>query len=205
VLKTLKIRIGSLCVAVLLIASCATTKVEDTWQADTELRKPKNVLVAAVLEFAPYRTLVEQEIVYHIRQSGTDANATVDVLGNTDGIDKDAALRAVKKSGADTVMLIRPVGRESKTVHNPEAIYLSATYAGGWFRYYNYSLRVIRTPEYDDVYDTTEIETTIFDTATGKRIWSATTKTTELQDSDALNSYIKKIGEEIRGSDLFAR
>ena len=118
----MKIRIGSLCVAVLLIASCATTKVEDTWQADTELRKPKNVLVAAVLEFAPYRTLVEQEIVYHIRQSGTDANATVDVLGNTDGIDKDAALRAVKKSGADTVMLIRPVGRESKTVHNPEAI-----------------------------------------------------------------------------------
>lgn len=194
-----------LCSALLLAAGCASTKVESTWHDDAARAQYSNVLVVAVLEYPPYRKLVEEEITYHIRAAGGTANAVADVLGTTDEIDKAAAESAIKKTGADAVMLVRLIGRTEEDSQVPPALAVQGIYEGrGWYGAYYYSLRVVKLDGYTEEFTTSRIETTIFDAASEKKVWSAITDTTEVRPSDALNSYIKAVGKELRESGLFA-
>jgi hypothetical protein len=201
----MKTRLLLLCCGVLLLSACATTKVVETWHDDSTHPTFNNVLVVAVNDYAPYRTLMEQEIMYHIRAAGISANAAVDVLSTTDAIDKAAAELAVKKTGADSVILVRIVGSETEEDIVPPSAYVQARYVGGWFRYYTYSVAVVPLGGYTAEYRTAKVETTVFDTATGERVWSALTKTTEIRPSDALNSYIKAMGKTLRETGLFKK
>jgi hypothetical protein len=199
----MKTKLLLLCSGLLLLNACATTKVVETWSDDSTHPTFRNVLVVAVHNFAPYRTLIEEEIAYHFRAAGFTANAAVDVLSTTEAIDRAAADVAIEKTGADCVMLVRLVGSETVEEVIPPALYLHTIYAGGWFGYYDYSVRVIPLAGYTDEFRTIKVESTLFDTATGKRVWSTLTTTTEPEDTDALNSYVKAMGKYLKASELF--
>ena len=194
---------ASLCIGLLILSACSTTRVKETWKDDSQSQTFKNVLVVAVLEYAPYRTLVERDIVHTMRNAGLHANAAVDVLATTDAIDKAAAVVAVEKTGADSVMVIRVVDRETESEYTPASRYVQLNPGGGWYGYYGRSARIAVVPGYNSVDRAYTLETTIFDTATRKPVWSAVTTTREFKDSDALVSYIKAIGGQLRKSGLF--
>ena len=62
---------------------------------------------------------------------------------------------------------------------------------------------VMSTPGYTTEYNISTVETTLFSTATNKRVWSTITETTETSVNKAIDSYIKVMGKTISESGLF--
>jgi hypothetical protein len=196
-----------LCFGVLLLTACSTTEVVNTWKDDSQNQKFSNVLVVAVSKIPAYRALVEHELVNIIEKAGADATASVDILPNTDLIDEAAASAAIKDSGADAVMVLRLVDKKNEDLYTPGTTYVQGGYGGrynrGWHGYYGSGYRVMSTPGYSRKFSVSTVETTLFDAATNKRVWSTLTTTTETTEGAAINSYLKAISKPIKESGLF--
>jgi len=192
-----KTRFLLLCFGVLLLSACSTTKVVNTWKDDSQNQKFANVLVVAVSKVPAYRSLIEQELVNTIKKAGADAKAAIDILPNTDLIDEKAASATVKETGADAVMVVRLVDTKKEEVSYARGGY-GDRYDRGWHGYYGSGQRVMNTQ-----WSVSTVETTLFDTATNKRVWSTLTSTTETTTADAINSYLKTIVKPIKESGLF--
>ncbi len=193
----MKTRFLLLCFGVLLLSACSTTKVVNTWKDDSQNQKFTNVLVVAVSKVPAYRSLIEQELVNTIKKAGADAKAAIDILPNTDLIDEKAASATVKETGADAVMVVRLVDTKKEEVSYARGGY-GDRYDRGWHGYYGSGQRVMNTQ-----WSVSTVETTLFDTATNKRVWSTLTSTTETTTADAINSYLKTIVKPIKESGLF--
>ncbi len=193
----MKTRFLLLCFGVLLLSACSTTKVVNTWKDDSQNQKFANVLVVAVSKVPAYRSLIEQELVNTIKKAGADAKAAIDILPNTDLIDEKAASATVKETGADAVMVVRLVDTKKEEVSYARGGY-GDRYDRGWHGYYGSGQRVMNTQ-----WSVSTVETTLFDTATNKRVWSTLTSTTETTTADAINSYLKTIVKPIKESGLF--
>ncbi|MEN8763097.1 MAG: hypothetical protein ABF290_11745 [Thiogranum sp.] len=203
----MKKRFLLICFSVLLLSACSTTEVVNTWKDDSQDQKFSNILVVAVSKVPAYRSLLEHELVGTIRKTGADAKATVDILPNTDLIDEAAADATVKETGADGVMVVRLVDTKKEEVYTPGTTYVQGGYGGrynrGWYGYYGSGYQVMSTPGYSTEYNVSTVETTLFDTATNKRVWSTITATTETTTAAAINSYLRAIGKPIKESGLF--
>jgi len=203
----MKTRFLLLCFAVLLLTSCASTEVMNTWKDDTQSQQFTNILVVAVNKVPAYRTLIENELVNIIKKSGADAKSAATILPNTDLTDEATASSATQDTGADGVMIVRLVDTTKEQVYTPGTTYVQGAYGGrynrGWQGYYNSGYRVTNTPGYYSEYKVSTVETAIFDTATNKRVWSTITSTTEAREIDAINSFLKAIRKPIQESGLF--
>lgn len=203
----MKTRFLLLCFAVLLLTSCASTEVMNTWKDETQNQQFTNVLVVAVNKTPAYRTLIENELVNIIKTSGIDAKSAAAILPNTDLTDEATASSAIQNTGADSVMVVRLVDITKEQVYTPGTTYVQGTnfsrYNKGWHGYYNSGYRVTETPAYYSEYNVSTVETAIFDTATNKRVWSTITSTAEVREIDTINSYLKAITKPIQESGLF--
>ena len=202
-----KTRFLLLYVAVLLLTSCASTEVVNTWKDDTQSQQFTNVLVVVVNKVPAYRTLIENELVDTIKKSGADAKSAAVILPNTDLTDEATASSAIQDAGADGVMVVRLVDTTKEQVYTPGTTYVQGAYGGrynrGWHGYYDSGYRVTNTPGYYSEYNVSTVETAIFDTATNKRVWSTITSTTEAREIDAIKSFLKAIRKPIQESGLF--
>jgi hypothetical protein len=202
-----KTRFLLLSVAVLLLTSCASTEVINTWKDDTQSQQFTNVLVVVVNKVPAYRTLIENELVDTIKKSGADAKSAAAILPNIDLTDEATASSAIQDAGADGVMVVRLVDTTKEQVYTPGTTYVQGAYGGrynrGWHGYYDSGYRVINTPGYYSEYNVSTVETAIFDTATNKRVWSTITSTTEAREIDAIKSFLKAIRKPIQESGLF--
>ncbi len=200
----MKTRFLLLCFGALFLSACSTTEVVSTWKDDSQNQKFANVLVVAVSEVPAYRSFIERELVSTIKEAGADAKAAVDILPNTDFIDEEAASASVKETGADAVMVVRLIDEKKEEVFVPGTTYPhDGRYNRGWHDYYGGAHRVMSTPGYSAELTVSTVETTLFDTATNKHVWSTTTATTEATTVAAIESYLKTIVQPIKESGLF--
>ena len=203
----MKSRFLLLCFGVVLLSACSTTDVVNTWKDDSQNQKFSNVLVVAVSKEQAYRSLIEHELVNTIKTTGADAKATVDILPNTDLIDEAAASATIKETGADAVMVVRLVDTKKEVVYTVGTSYVQGGYGGrynrGWYGYYGSGYQVVSSPGYSTEYSVSTVETTLFDAATNKRVWSTITTTAETTIASAIVSYLKAIGKPIKESGLF--
>jgi len=205
----MKTAIALVCVAALSLSGCSTTDVMKTWEADSTGRTYSNALVAAVITFPDYRSWIERDLAKALRATGAKARAIGDIHPSSEPIDKETATAIIRDSGADAVVVVRLVDLENESVYTPGAVFVEGGYNGrygfGWYGYYGNAYRIVRAPGYTAEYREFTVETTLFDTATNKRVWSTVTKTTEVRDSDAILSYLRIVGEQLQKSGLFDR
>ena len=191
----------------LLITACATTEVLDTWKDDSQTEKFTTVFVLGVIKEPAYRNLLENKLVNVLKDAGVNAYPTHMFFPQADLIDKAAAADAIKDKGVDGVMVVRLVDTKNETVYTPGTTYIESGYGGrynrGWYGYYGGGYRVVSTPGYTTQYNISTVESTIFNTNTEKRVWSTITQTSETTVPDAINSYIKAIGNPLKSSGLF--
>jgi hypothetical protein len=203
----MKKRFLLLFVSGLLLTSCATTEVLDTWKDDSQTEKFSTIFVLAVIKEPAYRNLLENKLVNVLKDTGVTAYPTHLFFPQADQIDEAAAAAAIKEKGVDGVMVVRLVDTKNETVYTPGTTYIEDGYGGrysrGWYGYYGRGYRVVSTPGYTTQYNISTVESAIFNTDTKKRVWSTITQTSETSVPSAINSYIKAIGNPLKSSGLF--
>jgi len=166
-------------VLVLMLTACAGTKMVAGWKDEEYNAHPAKVFIISVKIDSGPRSLVEDEFVRLLKEHGTDAVASYPVLPAEPKPDKDAVLAKVREAGADVIMVVRFLRKDMADAGTPVQRYaVPVGFNTGWDTYYGgVSSQVgIRDVMYDK--DVITAETMLYQTATGKPIWSMLSQTT---------------------------
>jgi hypothetical protein len=156
-----------------LPASCATTKMTDTWKDDNYRGTIRKVVVIGIFKEPDTRKIFEDEFADRLRARGVDATASHKILSAAELPDKDVMIGNIRKLGADGVLVTRVVDTETVKTHVPGQAYVVPTYYSYYGSYYSYSYR----PGYTETEGYAYTETNLYGLGDEKLIWSGRSKT----------------------------
>lgn len=156
-----------------LLASCATTKVTETWK-DEQSRGPiRKVAVLGVFQEPDTRKIFEDEFADRLRARGIEAVAGHKFIPDAEMPDKDVVIGKIRKLGADTVVLTRVVDTETVQTIVSGRDYLVPQYYSYYGTYYTH----IYEPGYIAQEGVTYAETNLYRISDEKLIWSGRSRT----------------------------
>jgi hypothetical protein len=156
-----------------LPASCATTKMTDTWKDDAYRGTIRKVVVIGIFKERDTRKIFEDEFADRLRARGVDATASHKVFSAAELPDKDVVIGTVRKLGADGVLVTRVLDMELEKNYVPGQAYAVPTYYSYYGSYYSYSYR----PGYTETTGSAYLETNLYGPDDEKLIWSGRSKT----------------------------
>jgi hypothetical protein len=168
----------------LFASGCASTKLEQTWKAPTAPASPvKKVAVIGVDERGLMRIGFENRFVRDMKARGQTATATHELMTLPDiKADKEAAAVKLRAAGADAVLIVRLADSETfnRSVRAGSERYVGTTTGVGsyygWYDYYTVAFTDMSTVWSSDK-KTLYLDSSLYDLASEKRIWSALTET----------------------------
>jgi len=156
-----------------LPASCATTKMTDTWRDDAYRGTIGKVVVIGIFKEPDTRKIFEDEFADRLRARGVDATASRKIVTDAELPDKDVVIGKIRKFGADTVLVTRVMDMETVKNYVPGQAYAVPTYYSYYGAYYSYSYR----PGYTETEGFAYLETNLYGIGDEKLIWSGRSKT----------------------------
>ena len=157
--------------------SCATTKMTDTWRDDTYRGTIRKVVVVGIFKEPDTRKIFEDEFADRMRARGLDATASHKIISAAEMPDKDVMIGAIRKHGADTVLVTRVVDTETVKTYVPGQAYAVPSYYGYYGGYYSYSYSYSYRPGYTETEGYAYTETNLYNVGDEKLIWSGRSKT----------------------------
>jgi hypothetical protein len=174
------------------LCGCASTSVKQSWKSPAyQSGQVQKIAVIAVDERGLLRQGFENRLVTDMRDHGQGAITTFNLIGLPEiKADKEAASTQLRAAGADSVFVMRLVDQVTyeHQVQATPALYLPTIdgYSGyGWYDCYSVAfmnMGVVYSGTTREIY----LDSSLFDLKTGKRVWSALTKTTLKETSDRL-------------------
>ncbi len=189
-----------------VLASCATTSLTNTWRDPGYTGGAlKKLLVVGITRDATIRRTFEDIFSAQLKSRGVEAIPSYTLIPE-DGQADEATLRAaVKKSGVDAVITTRVVGIDQRTATSPGYVqsYGAPVYpypfaigvpppGVGFYGYYANTWSYYQPPT-TYTYEEATLETSLFDAASGKLVWVATSVTFETQATAKASSELAKI------------
>ncbi|GFO59976.1 hypothetical protein GMST_23010 [Geomonas silvestris] len=180
--RSLKIA-GLLFLAALTLCSCSSISVVQTWRNPT-LHPPRlhKILVVSITKKDVNRPVYEDVLAGELAKHGIAAVPSHTLIPSGERSGRDALDRAVKKSGADSVLTLQTIKVERQTTVEPGLVnpypgywYPEAFPAWDLYGYYG----SMPGPTYISTFDIATMQVNIFDTVTGKLIWAATVTSSE--------------------------
>ncbi len=198
--------------AVTLFAGCMASEVTSVWKNPAYQGSPKKILVYAVLKNQMHRRVFEDEFVAHFKYRGVNAVPGYEVFPGEELVKKEVLEEKIKSLGFDTLLLTQVTGTKKELVQVPgtatyqpmyppmyQPMYQPAPYYHSYPGYYNAGYTATYTPSYtvEDFYVMTE--TSLFDVASEKLIWSAA-GVTRIGDKDQkmIKDYVAMMMDAIR-------
>ena len=158
---------------VCLLASCATTKMTETWKDDQFKGTIRKVAVIGVFKEPETRKIFEDEFATRLRAHGIAAVASHKFIPDAKLPDKDFVIEKIRSLGEDTVIVTRILDSETAQTVVPGRSYIVPNYYTTYGVYY--------TQIYQPAYTVTEgyayAETNLYSVNDEKLIWSGRSKT----------------------------
>ncbi|HEY0665954.1 MAG TPA: hypothetical protein VGD24_07810 [Gallionella sp.] len=161
----------------ILLTGCATTHPTAVWKDPSYHARPGRIMVIGVAREPLNRRLFEDEFVAQLRARGTEAIASYTVLTDKQQDDQAAVAKRVKELGADSLLISRLVDRKTVRVYVPGTVYYPPPYYNNWPDYYGYGYRYLYTPGYVAEDEYAIIETNLYEAASDRLVWAATSET----------------------------
>lgn len=167
----------AVCIAIIssgLLASCTGTKVVAEWKDDAYQGYPEKMFVVGLTKERGPGTLIEDEFIRQLKARGNVAIASYTVLPVDKKPDKEALLAKVQELGADVIVVVKFLKKDIGDTHTPLRRYaVPQGFDTSWDSYFGSAQTevAIRDISYD--LDVISMETTLFQVATRKPIWSA--------------------------------
>jgi hypothetical protein len=194
--------------AVTLFTGCVATEVTSVWKDPAYQGSPKKILVYAVLKSEMHRRIFEDTFVAHFKYRGVNAVPGYEVFPGEELAKKEVLEEKIKSLGFDTLLLTQVTGTKKELVQVPGTatyqpmpgpMYQPSPYYRSYPGYYNAGYTATYTPSYtvEDFYVITE--TSLFDVASEKLIWSAA-GVTRIGDKDQkmIKDYVAMMMNAIR-------
>jgi len=163
-----------------VLGACTSTKFSAVWKDETYEGYPEKILVISTFQNTANRRLFEDALVKSLKDRGTDAVVSYNVMPDPAVSDKKAIALRAKELGADAVLINMPLG--TKMVEGSGFVV------------------------YEDLYINTQ--TDVYDMKSNRLILSATAETWIRQDvpySIHIQSYTKDLVQKLSKKGLLKR
>ena len=168
---------GLLFTVLLLLSACgASVKMIGSWTNDSMAGYHiDNVLVIGISRQDITRNLWEDTFVELLGKENIKAQASHIVMaGKVMEPDRQSVISAVKKSGADTVLITRVVDSKSVKEETPGVVYFEpAPFYVGMNDYFGHAYSSVYSQPVSVSKTTVRLESNVYDVATEKLIWTA--------------------------------
>jgi uncharacterized lipoprotein YajG len=189
----------------LLLTSCATTSMVDTWRDPNYKGKAfRNFLVVGITKDPNVRRVFEDIFTAELKSRGFQATTSYSVTPHDQPVTKELLADAVKKTGADAVITTRVVNIQQQTTVTPGYVDSYGTGPGPYpyaypylypqrdmYSYYG-SSQVIQPPTVQ-TYEVATLETVLFDVADASMVWSGTSTTFETSQTVTVSKDLSKL------------
>jgi len=182
-----------LCAFTVLLASCATTSLKNTWKSPQSQGPVGKIAVLFIEERGMLRQGFENRFITQLSRGGTTVVPTYDQLSLAEiKKDKQAAAERLRASGAEAVLIVRlaSLGTSYREVR-PGSERYAETITGfenvGWYDYYStcYSVAFMdMSPTYGNLKAKVYIEAGLFDLQAEKPVWTGLTLTVLKETTD---------------------
>lgn len=180
---------------VMLTCSCASTSVKSAWKSpEYKGTPPQKVAVVTDDERMLVREALENRFVNQLTAASQPAFATVKALPDLVAArqNKEATVKQLRGDGADAILITRLVSRSAYMARAKEQFtgqYVALTVtpsSQGWDTSIGSFSAYSSGPRSDDR-SYLLLDTSLFDLATGQRIWACLTETTLKESDDKLD------------------
>jgi len=182
VLKML-IRIISVAVVLSALTGCATTKISSSWKDPAYHGHPNRIMVIGMTKQVTNRRVFEDEFVRLIKAAGTDAIASYTVLSGKLDTDHTGITAAMKRQGADAVLITRLLEIKTENIYVPGTVDALPMRYESWSYHYRFGYDIMYSPGYMAEERYAVVETSLYDTTDDRLLWSAKSRT-ELKGAD---------------------
>jgi hypothetical protein len=162
------------------IAACATitTKVTAVWKNEAYKDQPKRLLVIVLFPSRTGSMMVEDAFLVHLKSRRVDAAASYDVFSGDELPTREKLVEQVKDGGYDAVLMTRVINaRIEQRTEQRTPTYMAPHYGMPMSVYYDYAYSAVYTPLYKIGERDAKLESNLYDAATEKLIWTATSDT----------------------------
>jgi hypothetical protein len=186
-----------------LLQGCATSRLTGVWSDPGYSGGPvTSVVVMGVSDKAAHRRLFENDFSMELQKLGLKAIASETIIPNIEQVSREEAKRIVRDTGSSAVIVTKTVGIDTRTETTParvERIHRGSLNA----RQGSFEAIEISLPPQETQYTVVQLETALYDIATGKCLWSATSEAINPQDVETLiASIIKTVIKDMQGKGL---
>jgi hypothetical protein len=171
----------SLPVVALLLAACQTTSIQSAWFDPNFSGGPmKKIAVVAAGTNLSNRRVFEDVFAEKLRAAGVDGVAGWTVIADEARAAEAPFTAAVTKTGAQGMLVVRLLGVDTRTQVSTTMVPTSAMWGGSrWGSGWGggaFGPSMVPVSEIQQ-YELAMVETTLYDVATGRVVWAATTQT----------------------------
>lgn len=190
---------GALALAsLLLITSCASTKLRAVWKDENYRGRLDKVLVIGVSEKPVVRRVFEGEFARQLQVRGVSAVPSHTLFATPELLDKDSIISEVERLKIDGIIVTRLVEKiqvetyvpgetyvvpqrghhiETLEAYVPGQTYVVPQVHHNWHGYYQQGYTAVHTEGYTVTDEIVVLETNLYDARTEKLIWSALSET----------------------------
>lgn len=169
------------CVALLMLAAgCASTSLTGAWKNPAYQGGAfHRLLVVGTTDSPTNRRIFEDEFTRALRTAGVDAVASYTLIPQDGKIDEAVLKAVVRKQGLDGVIMTRLVRIDKQTVYTPGYAWTlpSVRYRDNLYGYYATAWPPYGTPPEAREVESAVLETTLWNAADSKLVWTGTTST----------------------------
>jgi hypothetical protein len=174
--------IFSLLLVTLLLTACQTTTIQSAWFDPNFKGSPmQKVGVVAVGTNLANRRVFEDIFAQRLRDAGVDGVAGWTVIPDDARAAEAPFTAAVTRTGAQGLLVVRLLGVDTRTqvtttmVPTSSVMWGGSRWGGGWGGG-SFGPSMVPVSEIQQ-YDLAMVETTLYEVATGRVVWAATTQT----------------------------
>ena len=183
-----------------VLGACSTMRPVMEWQDESYSGRFDSVLVLAAAEDSVRRRSFEDACVEEFAGLGVRAVPAYEVVGDRSELSRESIEAAIAGRDIDAVLVTRLLGVEQVEEYQPPT---GISHYRGYHRYYAHALQY-SSPGYYRNYELLTLETTLYDTATGKLVWSMQSESIDTSARDLIDAQIALTIERLAAAGLLS-
>lgn len=173
-------KVGITLATVLLVSSCANTKISQSWVEPDNIKSYNDLLIIGIAESEQNRRAYESYFVEELKAIGIEAEASYKLIKSGEKIERDTVAKAIKGLNIDGVIVTHLMAVDEETIYRPSMDYMpmyGGGYYGGLYSYYPHVNTYVSRPGYYTTHETYTLETNLYDVESEELVWSARSRT----------------------------
>lgn len=191
----------------LLLAACSSTTLTGSWRNPDYQGQVRRLYIIGVAKSEIVRRIFEDEFGQLLQTRGVTTISSYQELSSPGEASQQEVAERIRVNGADSVLMARMINRRTEEVTSPGYVSgygsVSYSYFGNFGSYYYRRYDAIYVPLMTTQFEIATIEANLYDTKSGKLIWSAQLETVIESDIQKMVAdFVKTVTKDLQEKGL---